>query len=185
MWLREPGEREIRLHVARDGKEPRPQRAPVRVETVSCLPGSYEHVLDRLLSEFSVAQPAKGVCEELAAVGSICGPDSLFISKGGSQDAFRSIDPAYSVGTARRDAMTDDSIHERINALAREEEEFWARASAEGGLDEASRTRLAALQVERDQAYDLLRQRDAKRSAGEDPDNAEVRPPEIVENYEQ
>lgn len=79
----------------------------------------------------------------------------------------------------------DDTIHQRINGLASEEERLWGKASAEGGLDESERERLAALQVELDQAYDLLRQRDAKRNAGEDPDGAEERPPRVVENYEQ
>ncbi len=81
--------------------------------------------------------------------------------------------------------MDDRTIHERINGLAREEEDLWARAAAEGGISDDERARLHALQVQLDQAYDLLRQRDAKRSAGVDPDEAQVRPPEVVENYEQ
>ncbi|HEV8619647.1 MAG TPA: DUF2630 family protein [Nitrospiraceae bacterium] len=45
--------------------------------------------------------------------------------------------------------------------------------------------RLAQVQVELDQCWDLLRQRRALRDVGLDPDDAQVRPPEVVENYEQ
>ena len=49
----------------------------------------------------------------------------------------------------------------------------------------ADRNRLAQVQVELDQCWDLLRQRRALRDVGGDPDDAQVRPPEVVENYEQ
>jgi Protein of unknown function (DUF2630) len=39
--------------------------------------------------------------------------------------------------------------------------------------------------VELDQCWDLLRQRQALQDAGRNPNEAHVRPPEIVENYEQ
>jgi hypothetical protein len=48
-----------------------------------------------------------------------------------------------------------------------------------------TRKRLAAIEVELDQCWDLLRQRRAKREFGDNPDEASVRPPDIVENYEQ
>ena len=38
---------------------------------------------------------------------------------------------------------------------------------------------------ELDQCWDLLRQRRALREFGRDPDQAKVRPPKVVENYEQ
>jgi len=41
------------------------------------------------------------------------------------------------------------------------------------------------VQVELDQAWDLLRQRRAKREFGDDPDQAETRPENVVESYEQ
>ena len=50
---------------------------------------------------------------------------------------------------------------------------------------EEEQGRLRALQVELDQCWDLLRQRRALRSVGQDADQAQVRPPEIVEKYEQ
>ena len=49
----------------------------------------------------------------------------------------------------------------------------------------ADRKRLSQVQVELDQCWDLLRQRRALREVGLDPDDAEVRPPRIVENYEE
>jgi hypothetical protein len=39
--------------------------------------------------------------------------------------------------------------------------------------------------VELDQCYDLLRQRQARRAVGQDPDEAELRPPDVVEQYQQ
>lgn len=50
---------------------------------------------------------------------------------------------------------------------------------------QANRKRLAQVQVELDQCWDLLRQRRALRDVGLDPDEAQVRPPKVVENYEQ
>jgi hypothetical protein len=44
---------------------------------------------------------------------------------------------------------------------------------------------LDALKVELDQCWDLLRQRRALREFDQDPDKAKVRPPSVVENYEQ
>jgi len=44
---------------------------------------------------------------------------------------------------------------------------------------------MEALEVTLDQCWDLLRQRRARRHAGENPDEAGVRPPGVVENYKQ
>ena len=41
------------------------------------------------------------------------------------------------------------------------------------------------LEVALDQCWDLLRQRRARREFGEDPSTAEVRPPDVVEQYRQ
>ena len=81
--------------------------------------------------------------------------------------------------------MDDATIHQRINALAHEEEELYLQAGREGGLSPDERTRLKEIQVELDQAYDLLHQRDARRAAGMDPSDASVRPADTVEHYEQ
>ncbi len=81
--------------------------------------------------------------------------------------------------------MDDKPLHDRINDLFREEEALYAAASSGGGLSEDDRRRLDEIKVALDQSYDLLHQREAKRAAGEDPGEAELRPPEIVENYDQ
>jgi hypothetical protein len=81
--------------------------------------------------------------------------------------------------------MDDNSIHQRINDLAREEEELYLQAGREGGLSEDERARLKAIQVQLDQTYDLLHQRDARRAAGLDPGEASVRAANTVEGYEQ
>jgi len=49
----------------------------------------------------------------------------------------------------------------------------------------ADKERLDEIGVELDQCYDLLRQRQARREFGQDPNEAELRPPEIVERYQQ
>lgn len=81
--------------------------------------------------------------------------------------------------------MTDQPILQRINDLAHEEEELWGRASGGGGLEATAQQRLAAIGVELDRCYDLLRQRQARREFGQDPDAATVRSAEVVERYEQ
>jgi hypothetical protein len=79
--------------------------------------------------------------------------------------------------------MSDQQIFQRINDLAHEEEELWSRAGGGAGLDPGDQHRLAAIGVELDQCYDLLHQRQARRAAGLDPDEAEARPAEVVERY--
>jgi hypothetical protein len=72
---------------------------------------------------------------------------------------------------------TDEGVLHRIEKLVEEE-----RAMRAGGT---AGERLRDLEVELDQCWDLLRQRRAKREFGEDPDQAEVRPADVVESYEQ
>ncbi len=81
--------------------------------------------------------------------------------------------------------MTDQPIFSRINALASEEEQLWERASGGGGLAHFERQRLDTIKVELDQCYDLLHQREARRTAGLDPDAAATRPVDVVERYQQ
>jgi len=59
------------------------------------------------------------------------------------------------------------------------------RLYAQPELTDDDRGRLAKIKVELDQCWDLLRQRRALREFGRDPDQAKVRPPDVVENYEQ
>ena len=81
--------------------------------------------------------------------------------------------------------MDDIDIFERINALSREEEQLYADAGNGGGIGAEERDRLRVINVELDRAYDLLHQRQAKRNAGDDPSEAQARPADVVEHYEQ
>ena len=76
---------------------------------------------------------------------------------------------------------TDQSALQRIKELVDQEHQMLARETT----SEEDQRRLQALQVELDQCWDLLRQRRALRTIGQDADKAQVRPPEIVEEYEQ
>ena len=69
-------------------------------------------------------------------------------------------------------AMTDQPIFDKINDLSNEEARLWERASAGGGLSTADQERLDTIKVELDQCYDLLHQREARRDAGLNPDEA-------------
>jgi hypothetical protein len=75
----------------------------------------------------------------------------------------------------------DQPVLGHINQLVAEEERLFGAKD----LTDDDRKRLAQIKVELDQCWDLLRQRRALREFGRDPDQARVRPPEIVENYEQ
>jgi hypothetical protein len=76
--------------------------------------------------------------------------------------------------------MDDKDIRHNISDLVAEEH----RLRGEGhGLDDAGRARLAQLEVELDRAWDLLRQRDAARDIGGNPDAAQERPADEVESY--
>jgi len=81
--------------------------------------------------------------------------------------------------------QADQPLFDRINQLAAEEEQLWEQAADGGGLGTADHERLEKIKVELDQCYDLLHQRDARRSAGFDPDKAKLRPADVVERYQQ
>ena len=78
----------------------------------------------------------------------------------------------------------DAAIVERIDTLVAEEHHL-EREHSENGLSDADRTRLQEIEVQLDQCWDLLRQRRARRDAGQDPREAHVRDPEVVEHYQQ
>ena len=78
--------------------------------------------------------------------------------------------------------MEDQDILDRINELAGEEHSLWQK-EGKGEIDEEERERLRKLEVTLDQCWDLLHQRRARRSAGEDPNQARVRDPSTVEGY--
>jgi hypothetical protein len=75
----------------------------------------------------------------------------------------------------------DESVLKSIHRLAEEEHRLYSHEA----LTNADRWRLAKINVELDQCWDLLRQRQALRDAGRNPAEAHVRPPETVEGYEQ
>jgi len=80
--------------------------------------------------------------------------------------------------------MDDSQIHVSIETLVAEEHELWSRESS-GSATEDDRRRLEQVRLSLDQCWDLLRQRRARRDAGQDPDTAAARPPDVVERYEQ
>ena len=75
--------------------------------------------------------------------------------------------------------MDEKQIFARINELV--EEEHQLRGTSEH--TEEQRARMRELEAHLDQAWDLLRQRRAKRQYGEDPDEAAARPEPEVEGY--
>jgi hypothetical protein len=80
--------------------------------------------------------------------------------------------------------MADDtSIRTRISALVSEERELRRKLSQGEIRADEEHERLRDVEVELDQCWDLLRQRDARREFGEDPDEATVRSEGVVENY--
>ncbi len=81
--------------------------------------------------------------------------------------------------------MADPDIFTYINDLSTEEERLYAEAADGSGLSTAASQRLADIKVELDRCFDLLHQRQARRSAGLDPTDAELRPAEVVERYQQ
>jgi hypothetical protein len=81
--------------------------------------------------------------------------------------------------------VEDDDVITRIDELVAEEHRLHGLAGDSEGLDEEDRHRLEAIEVRLDQCWDLLRQRRARRHAGQDPDTAEARAADVVEHYQQ
>jgi hypothetical protein len=80
--------------------------------------------------------------------------------------------------------MDDTEVIRRIGALV-DEEHALERSVGARGPDEDEARRLREVEVALDQCWDLLRQRRARRQTGADPDEAQVRPPDVVERYQQ
>ena len=79
------------------------------------------------------------------------------------------------------DKANDQPVLKHIQELAHEEHRLYEKPE----ITEADRIRLKNIDLELDQCWDLLRQRRALRDAGKNPDEAQVRPPEVVEKYTQ
>ena len=84
--------------------------------------------------------------------------------------------------------MADESVLNRIEELVAQEHTLQRREEGDATDEEAlaeDRRRLADISVQLDRCWDLLRQRRARRDAGEDPGDAEVRDADTVERYRQ
>jgi hypothetical protein len=80
--------------------------------------------------------------------------------------------------------MDDLDVLAKINSLVDEEHHLLTQKTG-GSASADEHARLARLEVELDQCWDLLRQRRARRNAGENPDDAKPRGEETVEHYRQ
>ena len=81
-------------------------------------------------------------------------------------------------------ADPDQAVEDRIEQLI--EREHQLRRHAEGRpLSDEEQAELRAAEVRLDQLWDLLRRRRALRSAGADPDDAEIRSEDVVAPYRQ
>lgn len=80
--------------------------------------------------------------------------------------------------------MDDAEIATRIHQLV-EEEHRLERQHSDTGFSDAQRDRLGELETQLDRCWDLLRQRRARRDAGQDPDAAAPRSASVVEHYQQ
>ncbi len=79
----------------------------------------------------------------------------------------------------------DEDMIGRIDELVQEEHRLHARSSQGEPLPDEDRRRLSEVEVQLDQCWDLLRQRRARRDAGQDPQDVAVRPSDVVEYYQQ
>ena len=78
--------------------------------------------------------------------------------------------------------MDDKQVLDRIGHLV-EEEHALERQALGQGLDDDQEARIHEVEIQLDQCWDLLRQRRARRDAGQDPESAQVRPEGTVEGY--
>jgi Protein of unknown function (DUF2630) len=77
----------------------------------------------------------------------------------------------------------DRDILAEVNKLVAEEQELRTKVQHHEIDETEENQRLRAVEVQLDQCWDLLRQRRALREAGQNPDQAAVRPPDQVEGY--
>jgi hypothetical protein len=78
---------------------------------------------------------------------------------------------------------TDEGIHAQISELVARERELRSQLQA-GEIDrDDEQAQLRELEIQLDQCWDLLRQREALRNSGGDPAAAALRPANEVEGY--
>ena len=92
---------------------------------------------------------------------------------------------AANPSTGGLSGLPDSEIVHLIDGLVEEEHRLERGHASEEGLSAEERKRLDQLEVQLDQAWDLLRQRRARRHAGLDPSEARARESEVVEHYQQ
>jgi Protein of unknown function (DUF2630) len=80
--------------------------------------------------------------------------------------------------------MNDAQIRDHIEGLVAEEHRLLEHGDG-GTLTADDRQRLETIEVQLDQYWDLLRQRRARRRAGQDPNVAHMRSEDVVERYRQ
>jgi hypothetical protein len=78
----------------------------------------------------------------------------------------------------------DEDLRHKITELVDEEHRL-ERAHVGRRLSDDERSRLDALGVELDRTWDLLRRREARRRAGQDPETEQERSESVVEGYQQ
>ena len=77
-------------------------------------------------------------------------------------------------------AVNDEQVHAEIERLVAQEHSLYARS---GAITAEERGRLAALNVQLDRLWDLLRQRRAREEFAQNPDDTTERPGKTVERY--
>ena len=80
--------------------------------------------------------------------------------------------------------MDDKELVAHIGHLTEQEHKL-EQAHVGEGLSEEELRRLRSIETALDQCWDLLRQRRARIEFGRNPDEAAVRPPDVVEDYRQ
>jgi Protein of unknown function (DUF2630) len=80
--------------------------------------------------------------------------------------------------------VDDDQLVAQIGKLSDEEHKLEQAHTGEG-LGPEDLARLRSIETALDQCWDLLRQRRARTEFAKNPDGAKVRPPDVVEDYQQ
>jgi hypothetical protein len=75
--------------------------------------------------------------------------------------------------------MQDEEIIKSIKDITATEQQL----SSRGNLSEREVRTIYELKIKRNQYFDLLKERGILRERGKNPDEAKMRPPDLVENY--
>ncbi|MCQ9165343.1 MULTISPECIES: DUF2630 family protein [unclassified Arthrobacter] len=80
--------------------------------------------------------------------------------------------------------MDNNEVRQKIEELVKSEQEL-RESGPEQARQPGHTAQLRSIEIQLDQCWDLLRQRQARVHAGENPDEARVRPAGEVEGYRQ